>query len=96
MGTYELLEDKIILIRTLPINLDYIQNEKEIRATLIGHIHKQFPSAHNAIIMVRKANNIHQNLCLNNGFEQTELVFNIPFIKQQYDCNHYYGYMHNF
>jgi hypothetical protein len=45
--------------------------------------------------MVRKANKVHQDLCLNSGFEQTELVFNIPLIKQQYDCNYYYGYAYN-
>ena len=96
MSTYELLENNTILIRTLPIDLDYIQQEKDIRTKLIQGIHEKFPSARNVIIMVRKANTVHQDLCVQNGFAQTEQVFDISFIKQQYDTTHYYGYLHNF
>jgi hypothetical protein len=45
MGTYELLEGNIVLIRTLPIDFDYICNEQEIRAKLIEHIYERFSLA---------------------------------------------------
>jgi hypothetical protein len=93
-ATYEFLsEEKFVLIRTLPVNLLYKHKELEIRNCLIRHISKQFTDANTIVIMVRKTNSAHQDLCLKAGFKQSNNIFDDSlYIKNAYDSKWYYGY----
>jgi hypothetical protein len=88
---------KLILLRTLPIVLTFKNQEKEIRSAFMNHIKHTFPNVQNVVIMVRKANKVHNFLCLQAGFEKTDVIFETSnYINQFYDYKFYNGYLYSF
>ncbi|HLB94136.1 MAG TPA: hypothetical protein VJJ81_02720 [Candidatus Babeliales bacterium] len=94
--TYKLCADgQVILIRTLPISLAYKEQELAIRSALIQHVSKQYSSAQKILVMVRKANIKHAQLCLQGGFKFNNTVFaTVDCIKTDYSACHYDAYVY--
>ncbi len=97
-STFNLLENpEQVLIRTLPVNLEYKNIELEIRNKYIDFVRQKFPNIKQVIIMVRYANTHHQELCLKSGFIEDKLVFDKSnYIKNNYDSTCYLGYVRSF
>ncbi len=92
------LEDaQTILVRTLPINLAYKDHELTLRVAMIEQVRVCCPAAKRVIIMVRKANVHHMNLCLQQGCVKDDMVFtNSEYIGNTYDSIHYDGLVYTF
>jgi hypothetical protein len=95
--TFGTLEDpKIILVRTLPIDVNYKSIELDIRNAFIDHVVARHAGIKQIVIMVRKANAHHQDLCMKAGFIQRDAIFDTSgYIKNSYDRECYYGYTKN-
>lgn len=93
--TSELLEDAdIALIRTLPINTLYKQHELAIRHALVQHVLHQYPTAQRVFVMVRKANTVHRDLCIQGGFKLCNEIFEESrYIRAEYN-EHYKAYVY--
>lgn len=93
-ATFGLLEDPTkLLIRTIPIAVEYKSIEQDIRLECMQYACKKFPTAQHIILMVRKANKAHELLCMKAGFERDEKVFtSSSYIRQTYDNQCYNGY----
>ncbi len=91
------LEDKrIILVRSLPIDLAYKNQELAIRNALICQVKISFPNAEHIIVMVRKANAVHNDLCLQGGFRLDTRIFSASeLIRTTYDQQCYNAYILN-
>jgi hypothetical protein len=88
---------ELVLIRTLPINLDHKNIEQEIRLAFMAHVHKKFPSSQQIVIMVRKANKVHEELCYQTGFKQNNDIFNYSaYLRDTYDQQCYNGYVYTY
>ena len=85
--TYELLEDTdSVLIRTLPINTMFRQHELAIRHALVQHVLNQYPSVQRVVVMVRKANTVHRDLCIQDGFKLYNEIFEkSSYIRAEYN-----------
>lgn len=84
-----------ILIRTLPIALAHEDKELDIRTSFVRYVYKKFPQTETVIIMVRKANTVHNNLCISGGFFLDASIFEqSPYIQKTYNAAHYNGYVH--
>jgi hypothetical protein len=94
-STYSFLADaNAVLVHTLPINLSYINNEQDIRNAFVEYARKQFPRAESVVIMVRKANSVHEALCFDGGFKQDNTIFaKSEYLKKTYDAQHYNAYV---
>lgn len=94
-STFGPLENKnTILIRTLPIDSKYKKIEFDIRNKIIIFVQQKFPNTKEIVIMVRKANIHHQELCLRAGFIKDEFIFDkSSYIKKTYDSECYFGYL---
>lgn len=92
--TFGKLENETtILIRTLPIDPTYKAIEFDWRKRCIDYILGRFPLTQRIIVMVRKANEHHQMLCLKAGFEKDDSVFDDSIhIHSTYNFEYYYGY----
>lgn len=92
---FELLEDThTILIRTLPINLIYKNKEIAIRSAFIEYACNRFPNIQKTVILVRKANKSHINLCLQMGFMPCDKIFETSsYVKKTYNIEYYNSYV---
>lgn len=75
------------------LNLKYKRDELEIRNLIVEFVQQKFERAQYIIIMVRKANIYHQQLCMRAGFIMDESVFDRSmYIKKIYDPKCYLGF----
>lgn len=95
--TYEIVEDiQMTLIRTWPVDLAFKEEELNIRETFIQYIKNKHPNMRNILILIRKANIVHQTLCLQSEFIECDEIFEqSPFIRAAYDSTWYKGYIRN-
>lgn len=85
--------EQIILLRTLPIDLIHKDREFDIRTHILSYIQSLFPSAHQIIIMVRKANKKHEQFCLRAGFKTcTDIFERSTYIQRSYSTLSYNAY----
>ncbi len=93
--TYELLQDvDSVLIRTLPINILYKHHELAIRNALVQHVLNQYPTTQRVLVMVRTANAVHRDLCMQGGFKLYNEIFEkSKYIKALYN-EHYKAYVY--
>ncbi len=93
--TYELLEDAdSVLIRTLPINTMFRQHELAIRHALVQHVQHQYPAVQRVFVMVRMANIVHRDLCIQGGFRIYNEIFETSaYINKEYS-RQYQAYMY--
>lgn len=90
-STCGLLEDpNLLLIRTIPIHLDYKNRELEIRQAFLSYFHQQFPTVQSVVMMVRKANTVHASLCRQAGFKKdSDLLQRSTYLKVTYNPDWY-------
>lgn len=94
-STWNQLENKVyVLLRTLPINIEYKAHELEIRNKFLEHIFITYPDTKKVINMVRKANHVHQDLCLKMKMQEDASCFEGHYIKKTYDKEHYVGFVY--
>ncbi|MGE0009587.1 MAG: hypothetical protein AB7F19_03515 [Candidatus Babeliales bacterium] len=93
--TYELLRDtNTVLIRTLPINILYKEQELMIRNAYVQHVLRQYPEAQKVLVMVRRANTVHRALCEQGGFRLYNEIFEqSKYINSEYS-QQYLAYAH--
>lgn len=85
-----------VLMHTLPISLDHKELEAEIRTTFMNYVPTKFPASKRIIIMVRKANNVHQRLCNQTGCKEYNEIFETStYIRTTYDINCYNAYVYD-
>ncbi len=94
-STCGLLEDStILLLRTIPVHLQYKGREMEIRNAFLSYFLQQFPTAQSIVMMVRKANSAHASLCLQGGFKKDSGIFNQSnYLKTTYSTDWYDPYV---
>ncbi len=94
---HELLpQSTTILLCTLPVHPQFHENEPHVREKLIKHIGTRYPQATKIVTMIRHANSLQRDLCLQMGFTLYNEIFgNVPDIKEHYQLNCYNGYMYN-
>jgi hypothetical protein len=93
-----LLEDStLLLIRTIPIHLDYKNRELEIRHAFLSYFHQHFPTAQNVVMMVRKANTAHASLCRQAGFKKdSDLLQRSSYLKATYNPDWYECFVYRY
>lgn len=93
----QLESPEVVLIRTLPIALEYKKIEKDIRVAFMNYVRAKFPKTHELILMVRKANKLHEALCYEAGFVQSNGIFDrSEYVGATYDKACYNGYVFAF
>jgi hypothetical protein len=91
-STANMLSDKQLLIRTLPVDVRYRERELEIRDAFFSHFHSIFSSAECFIMMVRRSNGLQTRYCIEQNFESDESLFNVSYIDKTYDKKHYVAF----
>lgn len=94
LAIYELcMSEHILLIRTLPINLTYKSQELAIRTAVLQELVMQHKAVRKIVIMVRKGNLAHNQLCVQGGFKLEPTLFeDLDVVQQQYDSSLYNAY----
>ena len=88
-------ESTTILIHTLPIALDHKKLEINIRLLFMNYVSQKFPETKQIIIMVRKANVVHEQLCYQTGCARYNDIFDqSTYIRMRYDKQCYNGYVY--
>ncbi len=89
-------QEQNILLRTIPVHLEYEHAKRDIRLSFVNHIRVKYPKAQKVILMVRPANISYTKFCAESDFNrENELFDTSAYLAKTYGRNSYDIYSKN-